>query len=479
MVQKIGNAVASPTKAFFVRMLTRDIELEDAILDLLDNCVDGILRSGGVNSKSRRPYKGFWARITMSQDRFEIEDNCGGIPFEVAKRYAFAIGRPSGATAMEAGNTVGLYGIGMKRAIFKMGQDAIVESRHDRGFSVEFTSAWMDSDDWSSLPMRPLATSTLRGKGTRVVIRKLRDEASSSFADANWVDNFKRIVERHYSLIIQKGFEVRIGSPAEMSRPSAVISPTVFSLLRSEDLQIGEVGIAPYVYRGHLRGVDVEIYAGLYRPLLNEEEQEDEEDRKITSDDAGWTVVCNDRVVIWKDKTRLTGWGESPVPHFHGQFIAISGIVLLRSSDPKKLPLTTTKRGVDAGSDIYLDVKELMREATKALTSFTNKWKKFPEHLKEIYQSSAYMSLPEVRAWAASIPLVRVRNMEGIEKFEPDYPEPEQEKTSARVSFVAMLKDIAKLRHRYFGEDSKAKAGVVGQRAFDDAVKGHGKRPRK
>ena len=37
---------ASPAKSLFVSMLTRDLTLEDAILDLLDNCVDGILRLG-------------------------------------------------------------------------------------------------------------------------------------------------------------------------------------------------------------------------------------------------------------------------------------------------------------------------------------------------------------------------------------------------------------------------------------------------
>ena len=36
---------ASPTKTFFVRMLTRDIDLRYAILDLLDNCVDGIVHT--------------------------------------------------------------------------------------------------------------------------------------------------------------------------------------------------------------------------------------------------------------------------------------------------------------------------------------------------------------------------------------------------------------------------------------------------
>ncbi len=45
---------ASPVKSFFVYMLTRDIKLEEAILDLLDNCVDGILRSGG-RTQALRP----------------------------------------------------------------------------------------------------------------------------------------------------------------------------------------------------------------------------------------------------------------------------------------------------------------------------------------------------------------------------------------------------------------------------------------
>lgn len=36
-----AKATAFPTKAFFVRMITRDISLEDCILDLIDNSVDG------------------------------------------------------------------------------------------------------------------------------------------------------------------------------------------------------------------------------------------------------------------------------------------------------------------------------------------------------------------------------------------------------------------------------------------------------
>ena len=41
------KAAAVPTKQFFVSMLTRDISLADAILDLIDNCLDGALRIAG------------------------------------------------------------------------------------------------------------------------------------------------------------------------------------------------------------------------------------------------------------------------------------------------------------------------------------------------------------------------------------------------------------------------------------------------
>ncbi|WP_072395132.1 hypothetical protein [Hyphomicrobium sp. CS1GBMeth3] len=38
---------ANPTKAFFVRMITRDIALEDCVLDLIDNSIDGAWKLEG------------------------------------------------------------------------------------------------------------------------------------------------------------------------------------------------------------------------------------------------------------------------------------------------------------------------------------------------------------------------------------------------------------------------------------------------
>ena len=92
--EEIKSVEAKPEKNFFVNMLTRDIELKDAVLDLLDNCVDGALRTLAEKDKSSDSLKGFWAKITLSKTKFIIEDNCGGIPWEIAKEYAFKMGKP-------------------------------------------------------------------------------------------------------------------------------------------------------------------------------------------------------------------------------------------------------------------------------------------------------------------------------------------------------------------------------------------------
>ena len=95
--------------------------------------------------------------------------------------------------------------------------------------------------------------------------------------------------------------------------------------------------------------------------------------------------MCNDRVVLYNDKTVKTGWGTGGVPGYHNQFISIAGVVSFHSTDSMKLPLNTTKRGLDASSDIYLIVLDYMREGLKKFTLFTNAWKRREEETDEAF----------------------------------------------------------------------------------------------
>src|SRR5437016_230221 len=100
-------------------MLTKDIELKDAILDLIDNSIDAARRFDSI--------KGRKVSVKTSAREFKIEDNCGGMSLDDAENRAFRLGRdPRAALPTHA---IGLYGVGMKRAIFKMGDSFSVESK--------------------------------------------------------------------------------------------------------------------------------------------------------------------------------------------------------------------------------------------------------------------------------------------------------------------------------------------------------------
>lgn len=469
---QIGTAKAAPTKNFFVNMLTRDIELQDALLDLLDNCVDGILRSiADKHIDNDKPYDGYETSITFEADQFVIEDNCGGIPIDVARKYAFSMGRPPDESEGQSKSiaTVGMYGIGMKRAIFKLGMEASIESRNDTGFVVEFDAKWLGDPDWNDLPMFPLEHDKLTKPGTRISVSNLHSECRKAFSDKIWIDSFKTNVSRHYAIIISKGFSVKIGTKAEIAAGAAPIPGAEFRLLETDQGSDG-TRVQPFIYFGTLDDVKVEIYAGIYRKLLTAEEAEREEQTRSLRDDAGWTVACNDRVVIWKDKTRLTGWGENTVPNYHGQFITITGLVLLNSDDPKKLPLTTTKRGIDASSNIYSEVKDLMREATKTLTGFTNKWKNHGEELGSIYKNSRYVDLPTLRERAHEVATSTLRRFSTIKRSVVNLPLPAKESSTERVSFMADTGEVKKIRVHFF-EDQQATNSDVGKAAFAEVLR--------
>ncbi len=78
----LDTAIAEPTKRFFVSMLTRDISLSDAILDLVDNCLDGALR---LADDAEVDYSRNTISIECTESHFRIQDDWGVFPRKVAK----------------------------------------------------------------------------------------------------------------------------------------------------------------------------------------------------------------------------------------------------------------------------------------------------------------------------------------------------------------------------------------------------------
>ena len=450
-------AIAQPTKRFFVSMLTRDIDLKDAILDLVDNCLDGALRLAG---EAEVEYTKHSIDIELGIALFRIADDCGGIPKAIAKNYAFKMGRESTDNRDGETETIGMYGIGMKRAIFKMGTDAVVRSFNEPDkFKVPISANWLEEPTWEPLPIvddsGPDALST---PGTTIEVRGLYPSVARQFGSEAFVNDLKTALGEHFTTFIQKGLVILVNG--------AAIEPVKIEVLVS----VEEGGPAPYVYTKEIDGVDVSIVVGINAARSNDDDGEEptEFTGERSSATAGWSIFCNDRAVIVGDKGRLTGWGDGG-PLYHPQFSVITAIIEFRSTSADKLPVTTTKRALDTSSPVWLEAKVKMREGLRVWTTYTNEWKNHPRSEQAQFWKSA-SPLALAPAIAAVAPRAKVRDDGGME-FNPAkrtvLPRPPDKKPSSRrVIFTRPIEEIRQLSNRFFDREDE-KPGLVGDRCFE------------
>ena len=461
-INKFGSVNARPVKSFFVDMLTRDIELVDAILDLLDNCVDGILRQKGKES-GETPYKGFWAEIQFDENSFSISDNCGGIPWNLHE-YAFRMGKEDRDRDSNL-PTIGVYGIGMKRAIFKIGQEcSILTQNKDDCYEVKITSDWIQKpNDWEL----PVSGSSERKKedGTTIVISKLNGGITTHFGEnsKNFDSQLTKKVKTHYAFILEKGFQVKINGNVVEAKTTRLIF---------DDTGSGDSVIKPYIFKAKDDGVDIFLCVGFKESIPSQEEvSEEQRKRRFSSAEAGWTIICNDRAVLYHDRTELTGWGDTRVPRYHTQFIAIAGIVEFKSDNAANLPTTTTKRGINASLPLYLQVRRRMIEGMRMFTNYTNKWKERSNESKLYTEGKPRCTLYEIKEKFQGLEPTNLHGGIGGSHFKPPLPLPKPQLSSdRRITYNKSVDDIETVRSYLFREE-EAQPSQVGEKCFDVMLK--------
>jgi len=379
---------ATPRKDFFISMLVRDIDVNAAIIDLIDNSVDGAIRC-----RKEKNFNGLWIRIEVVKDKFVIEDNCGGISFALARHYAFNFGRSPEARAL--GHSVGQFGVGMKRALFKLGTKFKIESAAANSrFTVEVNvHEWSkNNDDWTFRFNDDLETHTVipaDKRGTKITVTPLNPVVAEYFEDAEKINQLVREIGERHQISIERGIRITFNG--------ILVEAQVAKLLFSEQLK------PAYVMRVRPRRkkhsvVTYQIWVGLGR-----DEREDPQR-------AGWYVFCNGRMILRADQSRSTGWGEDDeikltIPKYHNQFKMFRGYVMFDSQDGSVLPWNTTKTGLDKESWIYPPVKLQMLTLMRPVIDFLNRVDK-EENQPEIGEAGP---LHKIIANADLLPLSEVK----------------------------------------------------------------------
>jgi hypothetical protein len=379
---------ARPTKELFIAMLTRDVTLIPAIIDLVDNCTDGARRL-----RSNRSWEGLEVKLNVSKDKFELYDNCGGMTAQTARQYAFRFGR--GDKAPTTKGEVGRFGVGMKRGLFKLGRHFQIESTTKKTyFKVTIdVNKWAKDPDWEfHFDNVPIENGNFASDkwGTKIIVTQLHSEVSEHFIENNFIGQLRSQLTSMLEVPICNGLAVTVNSGSLKAHVRMLVSSDILAPARREITVPGKNG-----------KVSVNLWCGLGKPEFKNE----------TRAEAGWYVFCNGRMLLKADKTPATGWGiedDESIPAFHPQFNDFRGLAYLDAADAADLPWNTTKTALDVDHPVYRKVKQEMMAITRPVINYLNKrkeeneWRKkqeidSPGKLQQLFNDAEVAPLDEIK----------------------------------------------------------------------------------
>lgn len=351
MTEKI-KADASPEKRLFISLITRDIPLVAAFLDLIDNAINAAVEPASdrlltaedylklFQDETIKPTVDIFLKVTPEQ--IEIRDTALGISAETAAEHVFKFGRASDEA--HTGDRLSVYGIGLKRAMFKLGNKISIHSDHiNGGFDLKLNVAeWakLTKQPWT-FDITPCQPAKDEETGTKIIVKDLYDDTTRRLSDGIFLGQLKEAIGRTYAFYLSKFVNIYVNDEKIEG-----VSIEIGSNHASDEFTAGDVSCA--------------ITAGIGTP----------QGGGFRDRSSGWFVFCNGRTVISADKSPLTGWGGSGLPIFQPKHRPFLGTVFFVSTDAEKLPWTTTKSGINEDSAIWQEAKRHMTTVGRVVVSF-------------------------------------------------------------------------------------------------------------
>jgi hypothetical protein len=430
-------AAADVRKQFFIDMFTRDISLEDCVLDLIDNSLDSYLLKHKVPISSLifgpdPPHVNKGKISVMCTDRHvKVTDTCGGISRTEAVNGAFCFGHEPDDNL----GKLGAYGVGMKRALFKIGNKFhIVSKTTTEGFEVSLAlDKWAEDPDWR-IPISFIEGSKSEDSaGTAITVTDLREEVVLRIKQGDVVSNIIEDAASTYPYFLEQCVTLEVGNNH--------VKPTPLRLGGSDGIKAASESFEQ-------NGVRVKMAATIAPDVPGQR----------TTEQAGWNIFCNGRAVVSADKTKLTGWG-SDLPAFHNKYTSFVGLASFESDNPLDLPWTTTKRQIDRESGVFIRARNVMVAMSKPIISMLNK--RYPSEPTEA---------SDIRTVVQQVREVSFRDIasKGTSGFSYTVPK-KKARTTERVAFDASIASLEKVRRHL--RRANLSASEIGKLTFGHYVK--------
>lgn len=344
---------------YLIRGLSSDISTMECIFDLIDNSIDAARNEilSKPSSKDVRglpaSYAGFHIDVRLSDVDVIVSDDCSGMNEYDLTNRAFRTGAKS-----QHPYGIGHFGVGLKRAIFKLGKS--VDLRTDNGagrFHFDFTEAnVLEAGDNPLFAARAISSGK---KGNSLKISDLHLDVAADIGSTQWINELSDNLHRRYGIFSTKGLEIRLNG----------------QLIKPFGPAVRTVDVGPVKYRNELMqtpsGVRIFAEAGLHEGYRIKalEADCDESRHRLISGEQGWYVVCNDRIILVADMSERTGWTTG----WHNEYAGFLGWVHYVAEDPELLPWDSKKSGVNASSDAHRRSVAWLKEIADQFRAQKNK----------------------------------------------------------------------------------------------------------
>lgn len=417
MMQQIGMLNAVPSKRLFLSIIA-DYDLNKSICELIDNSFDMWTRnqrSGSVNIA---------VTLDRHDNRIVVEDDAGGIEKD---NLTFIVGPgQSGSNATD--DTIGIFGVGTKRAVVALAKDVRITTRAPGGntHQIMFDDKWIEHEDWS-LPL--FEVDELPQGVTRVELSRLRVGIGSEEEE---------LLRDHLGSTYAKFLTM---PEVVLTLNDQPIQPRFF------DQWSYPPNFEPRRYHGHMRTpagreIALEVLAG----LSNESSP--------TTGEYGVYFYCNDRLVAPAMKTIEVGFmrGLAGPPH---PKISLTKVIVSVKGDASEMPWNSSKSDISTNHHTFLALHKWLVKVVSDYARMSRLWQgDWPDKVFR-HKIGAMSEMPIEDA------------IEANRSFLPD-PPPSRQRLPERVAKVnrTLAKKKPWIVPLYEGVVA---ADVVGKQALDNA----------
>ncbi|OYX27676.1 MAG: hypothetical protein B7Z06_03795, partial [Flavobacteriales bacterium 32-35-8] len=347
MKKNQSTILAIPSKRLYQSIIA-DYSPELAICELIDNSIDLWIKEGKINDLHIQ------VDIDTLQQTICVKDNAGGIK-ESEIKLIIAPGFSSNTAYDE---TIGVFGVGSKRAVVALSQEIKIKTRYknEKTLVIEYDDNWIKNEDWNidyfeeTIELEPNSTlielTKLRTSVNETFIGELKEHLSSTYA--KFLSNSKLKLSINNKDLDSIDFDLSWSYP-----PNYCPQRFKFPL----EINSNET-------------VDVEILSG-----LTSKDQ-------VGEGEYGVYFYCNDRLVLRANKSYEMGFASGIAGIPHPSLNAMRIFIYLRGN-PELMPWNSSKSGLNYKSKIFEEIRDRI---VQIVTYFAKLSRSFSKNNENFYQ---------------------------------------------------------------------------------------------